>query len=103
MCALAGVPIFIALFSYFGAPFLGESSAIPVFVWLVIFVLAIASGLRGLLSVLPQKLLLRAAIGLAYVAATIRLRRLTHAHAANQFPELHRRGSLQYACCLRRA
>ena len=69
--ALVSVPLFVTLFSYFGIAFLGHSeSAVPAFIWLVVCVFAIASGLGGLLSVLPPKLLLRVVVGVAYVAAT---------------------------------
>jgi ABC-type amino acid transport system permease subunit len=68
--ALVGVPLFVALFTYFGIFFIGESpSTVPIFVWLIVFVLAIASGLRELLSVLPQNSLLRIVVSVAYVAA----------------------------------
>ncbi len=69
--ALMGVPFCIAVATYLGAPTIVEGSNVnfALVVWIVLVVLGIWSGLRGLLAVFKARLWVRATIGALYVAA----------------------------------
>jgi hypothetical protein len=69
--ATVGVPIIFALASYLSAQFVANVTpyaAVRLIVWLTVFVLIIASGLKALLGIIKANRYVKAVVGIAYAA-----------------------------------